>query len=146
MKTLLAVASFASFLLCSAAWSAPTGEVYSIGGRPQRVRFLLASHGQTFDQMQQILGPDRSRSIVKLIEDPIQSEPDRPQGKFIRAARAPGEFPALSSFAEGNDSFVGLVINPGLVMCLANLLDRVKSVGDHHAALFNDEAIDEINL
>jgi hypothetical protein len=69
----------------------PGEKLFSVGGRPQRVRFLLATHGQTFDQVQQILGPEGSATIRKLIEDPNQSLPDQPQGKYIRQAK-PGCF------------------------------------------------------
>jgi hypothetical protein len=96
--------------------------------------------------MQQILGPESSKSITKLITDPVQSDPTRPQGKFIREAKAPGEFPNLRSFAEGNDIFAGEVINPGLVMCLSNLLNLVRAVGDESVSLFGKYSIDEINL
>lgn len=125
----------------------PGEKLYSIGGRPQRVRFLLATHGQTFDQVQQILGPEGSASIRKLIQDPIQSLPNQPQGKYIRQAKppaAPGV--ELDAFAEGNNIFGGEVINPGLVMCNANLLDLVKAAGDQNPSLFNDRSINEINL
>src|ERR1700736_6460957 len=56
--------------------------LFSVGGRPQRVRFMIAAHGQTFDQMQKLLGPEGSASIRKLINDPIQSLPNVPQGKY----------------------------------------------------------------
>jgi hypothetical protein len=77
----------------------------------------------------EILGPDTA-SIAKLINDPIQSLPKLPQGKYIRQAKppaAPGV--ELDSLAEGNNVFAGEVINPGLLMCQANLLDLVKTVG-----------------
>jgi hypothetical protein len=64
------------------------GQLFSVGGRPQRVRFLLASHFQTFDQMDELLGTETA-SIVKLIDDPIQSLPNLPQGKYIRQAKPP---------------------------------------------------------
>jgi len=121
--------------------------LYSVGGRPQRVRFMIAAHGQTFDQMQKILGPNGSASIRKMIEDPIQSMPNVPQGKYIRQAKppaAPGV--GLDSFAEGDNFYAGEVINPGLVMCSANLLDLAKAAGDQYPGLFQSRAINEINL
>ena len=121
--------------------------LFSVGGRPQRVRFMIAAHGQTFDQMQKILGPEGSASIRKLINDPIQSLPNVPQGKYIRQAKppaAPGV--GLDSFAEGDNFYAGEVINPGLVMCNANLLNLVKAAGDQRASLFKSRAINEINL
>lgn len=123
------------------------GELYSIGGRPQRVRFLLAAHGQTFAEMQKFLGPEGSLSIRKLIEDPIQSMPNVPQGKYIRQSKppaAPGV--GLDSFAEGDTFYAGEVINPGLVMCSANLLDLVKAAGDEFPSLFEAHSINEVNL
>lgn len=78
------------------------GKVFSVGGRPQRVRFLLASHFQTFDQMDAILLTGTA-SIAKLIDDPIQSLPIRPQGKYIRQAKPPAAAGVeLDSFAEGS--------------------------------------------
>jgi hypothetical protein len=127
------------------AHAAPGGKVYSVGGRPQRIRFHLASHGQSFDQMQQILGPDASASITKLITDPAQTMPNQPQGKFLRQGTQPSGA-GLVPFAEGNDSFVGMIINPGLVMCLANTLNVVKQVIDDDPALFGGRPIDEVNL
>jgi hypothetical protein len=124
-----------------------TQVLFSVGGRPQRVRFMIAAHGQTFDQMQRILGPCCSRSIRKLINDPIQSMPHVPQGKYIRQAKppaAPGV--GLDSFAEGDNFYAGEVINPGLVMCNANLLNLVKAAGDERPNLFKSRAINEINL
>ena len=121
--------------------------LFSVGGRPQRVRFMIAAHGQTFDQMQKILGPEGSASIRKLINDPIQSMPNVPQGKYIRQANppaAPGI--GLDSFAEGDDFYAGEVINPGLVLCNANLLNTVKAAGDQRTSLFKSRAINEINL
>jgi hypothetical protein len=38
------------------------------------------------------------------------------------------------------------VINPGLVMCNANLLNLVKAAGDERTSLFKNRAINEINL
>jgi hypothetical protein len=122
------------------------GKLFSVGGRPQRVRFMLASHFQTFDQMQEILGPETA-SIAKLVSDPIQSLPKLPQGKYIRQAKppaAPGV--ELDSLAEGNNVFAGEVINPGLLMCQANLLDLVKTAGDKNTHLFRKHSINEINL
>lgn len=121
--------------------------LFSVGGRPQRVRFMIAAHGQTFDQMQKILGPEGSASIRKLINDPIQSMPNVPQGKYIRQANPPAALGVgLDSFAEGDDFYAGEVINPGLVMCNANLLNLVKAAGDERAGLFKSRAINEINL
>jgi hypothetical protein len=42
------------------------GQLFSPGGRPQRVRFPLASHFQTFDQMDELLGTETA-SIVKAL-------------------------------------------------------------------------------
>jgi hypothetical protein len=120
--------------------------LFSVGGRPQRVRFMIAAHGQTFNQMQLFLGPDAA-SIRKLIDDPIQSLPNAPQGKYIRQAKppaAPGV--GLDSFAEGDNFYAGEVINPGLVLCSANLLNLVKAAGDERPGLFQSQAINEINL
>ncbi|HLD74833.1 MAG TPA: hypothetical protein VJB34_08040 [Bdellovibrionota bacterium] len=119
-----------------------TLNVFEVGGRAQRVRFYLSNKAAT----DELLVNTRQSNLIS--GDPRRYNTSTQYSSLWGAlASNPSSGNYLAQFSESSDQF-GLVINPSLVLCAADLLRRVKEVGDKHEAIFNAKGkeIDEINI
>lgn len=128
---------------------------YKVGGRDQRVRFFVADDKDSSGKTDADKHLNNSPQHQQILKDPIpvsdfyydanyrRVEIKYPVTHLGKIANSPNNV-GLSDFSQS--SHFGLVVNPSLITCAADILKVVKRVGDKNAKIMDEHKVDEINV